>query len=100
MAKKPNGVQESLDFIIKRMATKEDVREIVNEIVDEIVEKKLEPVKKTLAEHTQILNDHTGQLNHLQSDMNIMRDKRMKLEVRSDAIEKHLNLKPPVGTVS
>jgi len=89
MAKKPNGVQESLDFIIKRMATKEDVREIAREVVEEA----LKPVKKTQT-------DHTGQLNQLQSDMDIMRDKRMQSDVRINAIKKHLHLKPPMGTVS
>ena len=92
---KKRGIQESLDFIIKRVATKDDVREIAREVVEEA----LKPVIKTQVEHTKILTDHTGQLNQLQSDMNIMRDKRMKLEVRSDAIEKHLHLKPPVGAI-
>lgn len=90
MAKKPKDVQESLDFIIEHMATKSDVNEI---------QKTQAEHTRILSEHTEILNDHTGQLNHLQSDMNIMRDKCMKLEVRSDAIEKHLNIKPPVGTI-
>ena len=36
MAKKPNGVQESLDFIIKRMATKEDVADLKKELKGDI----------------------------------------------------------------
>ena len=96
MAKKPNGVQESLDFIIKHMPTKDDVREIAREVVEEA----LKPVKEKQTEHTKILSDHSGQLNQLQSDVNIIRDKRMQTDVRVHHIEKHLNIKPPIGTTA
>jgi|SRR3989344_1735941 len=110
MVKKVKGIQESLDFIIERMLTKEDVREIAREEFQTAIK----PVQKTLDEHTKILNEHTkilnehtqtlrehtGTLNILRGDVEIIRDKRLQLEVRTTAIENHLHIKPPVGTVS
>ena len=77
-------VQESLDFIIKKMATKSDIEEI----------------KGTLAEHTDTLAEHTRQLNDIHTDIKTMREKRLQPEVRVDNVERHLNIKPPAGTMS
>ena len=85
------GVQESLDFIIEKMATKTDIEEI---------KETLGGHTQVLAEHSKTLAEHTGQLNTIQSDLNTMRDKRMQLEVRVGHMEKHLRIKPPTGTLS
>ena len=92
MTKKKNefDVEESLKFIIKKMATGSDIDEL---------KKTLNKHTETLNNHTETLNNHTQQLNNIQTDLKTMRDKRMQLEVRVNHVEKHLHLKPPVGTV-
>jgi len=79
---------------IKDMVTKDDVREIVNEIVDEkvneIVGERLKPLEAKI----------DGVDSKLGGFENREVDKRLQLTVRVGAIETHLDLKPPVGTVS
>ena len=67
-------LEESLDFIIDRMATKGDI---------ERLEAKIDTVDNKLG---------TFEKHEV--------DKRLQLEVRVQAVEKHLHLKPPVGTTS
>ena len=67
---------EMLEFIVKGMATKDDIAD----------------VKSTLADHTKILNDHTRDLAIIKKDLTTNLDKRLQLEVRVTAIEKHLGL--------
>lgn len=78
-------VQESLDFIIEKMATKSDLERMAT--------------KTDIAEIQKTLDDHTSQLNNIHTDVKTMRDKRLQLEVRVGHIEEHLHLKPPAGTV-
>ena len=105
-AKKKNGkgVQESLDFIIERMATKDDVREIVGEMIAElptrkevreivgsIVDEKLQPIREELPTIRTDIKELQGGFENL---------KGMPKEIdyalaRSSEIEKHLGLKPP-----
>ena len=49
-------------------------------------------VKSTLADHTKILNDHTRDLAVIKKDLSTKLDKRLQLDVRVTAIEKHLGL--------
>ena len=97
-------VQESLDFIVQHMATKDDIRDMAtksdikdmatkSDIKDMATKSDIREIKITLA-------DHTRQLSTIQNDLDIMRDKRLQLEVRTDAVEKYLGIKPPMGTVS
>jgi hypothetical protein len=65
---------EMLAHVVKHMATKDDIAD----------------VKSTLADHTKILNDHTRALALIKSDVTTNLDKRLQLEVRVSAIEKHL----------
>ena len=100
-AKKTNGkgVQESLDFIIDIMATKDDVREITRQIireevppmVEKIVGEKLTPVTDEMQSMRFDIKELTNSVNNL---------KGLPKEIdyalaRSSAIEKHLGLKPP-----
>jgi hypothetical protein len=71
MAKKKSEIQELSEFVRDNMLTRKEFQEEVGEI------------KQTLGEHTKALNEHTRQLNQLPGDTNIMRDKRMQLEVRA-----------------
>lgn len=61
---------EMLRHVITHMVTKDDLKE------------ELDPIKATLAEHTQILNDHTRRLNVIENDVKQGFDKRLQLEVR------------------
>jgi hypothetical protein len=67
---------DMLGFVVKHMATKDDIAD----------------VKSTLADHTTILNDHTRDLAIIKKDLTTNLDKRLQLEVRVSAIEKHLGL--------
>ena len=67
---------DMLGFVVKHMATKDDIAD----------------VKSTLADHTKILNDHTRDLAIIKKDLTTNLDKRLQLEVRVSAIEKHLGL--------
>lgn len=89
------GIQESLDFIIENMATKSEVEEIRERMatkseVEEILQNMA--TKSDLEEIQKTLDDHTVQLNSIHTDITIMRDKRLQLEVRVGHIEKHLNI--------
>ena len=89
-------IGEMVTFLVKKMATRDDVAEIVDE--------KLKPVKKTLAEHTKtfaehtkildehtkILNDHTRDLNIIKHDVTTNLDKRLQLEVRMTQAERQI----------
>jgi hypothetical protein len=70
------AVAEDITDIKSKMATKDDIAD----------------VKSTLADHTKILNDHTRALVLMKSDVTTNLDKRLQLEVRVSAIEKHLGL--------
>ena len=107
-AKKKNGkgVQESLDFIIEHMATKDDVREIVDERVTEIVDTK---VREIIDERVGAIMDE--KLQPIREELPTIRTDTKELQegfdnlkgmpkidyalARSSAIEKHLGLKPP-----
>jgi hypothetical protein len=67
---------DMLGFVVKHMATKDDIAD----------------VKSTLADHTKILNDHTRDLAIIKKDLTTNLDKRLLLEVRVSAVEKHLGL--------
>ena len=67
---------DMLGFVVKHMATKDDIAD----------------VKSTLADHTKILNDHTRDLAIIKKDLTTNLDKRLQVEVRVSAIEKHLGL--------
>jgi hypothetical protein len=71
-----NELGEMLEFVVKRMATKDDIAD----------------VKSTLADHTKILNNHTRDLAVIKNDVTTNLDKRLQLAVRVSAIEKHLGL--------
>ena len=71
-----NELGEMLEFVVKRMATKDDIAD----------------VKSTLADHTKILNDHTRNLAIIKKDLTTNLDKRLQLDVRVSAIEKHHGL--------
>jgi hypothetical protein len=70
------AVAEDITDIKSKMATKDDIAD----------------VKSTLADHTKILNDHTRDLAIIKKDLTTNLDKRLQLEVRVSAIEKHLGL--------
>jgi hypothetical protein len=67
---------DMLGFVVKHMATKDDIAD----------------VKSTLADHTKSLNGHTRDLAIIKSDVTTNLDKRLQLEVRVSAIEKHVGL--------
>jgi hypothetical protein len=70
------AVADDITDIKSKMATKNDIAD----------------VKSTLADHTKILNDHTRDLAIIKKDLSTNLDKRLQLEVRVSAIEKHLGL--------
>ena len=70
------AVADDITDIKSKMATKDDIAD----------------VKSTLADHTKILNDHTRDLAIIKKDLTTNLDKRLQLEVRASAIEKHLGL--------
>ena len=70
------AVADDMTDIKSKMATKDDIAD----------------VKSTLADHTKILNDHTRDLAIIKKDLTTNLDKRLQLEVRVSAIEKHLGL--------
>ncbi len=79
MAKKKSEIQELSEFIRDNMVTRAEFHEEIAKLA----------TKEELAKHEVILQQHTRQLNHLQGDMDIMRDKRMQLEVRVTKLERH-----------
>ena len=81
MDKNLNDLIESVNFIKENMVTKSDLRD------------ELKPIRQTLGEHT-------TKLNIIEEDVKTIRDKRLQLEVRTTAIESHLGIKPPAGTIS
>jgi hypothetical protein len=70
------AVSEDITDIKSKMATKDDIADL----------------KSTLADHSKILNDHTRDLAIIKKDLTTNLDKRLQLEVRVSAIEKHLGL--------
>jgi hypothetical protein len=70
------AVADDIADIKSKMATKDDIAD----------------VKSTLADHTKILNEHTRDLAVIKNDVTSNLDKRLQLEVRVSAIEKHLGL--------
>jgi hypothetical protein len=70
------ALADDITDIKSKMATKDDIAD----------------VKSTLADHTKILNDHTRDLAIIKKDLTTNLDKRLQLEVRVSAIEKHLGL--------
>lgn len=89
-------MQESLDFIIERMATKDDVREITREIIREevppMIDEKLKPV-------TDEMHSMRGDIKELKESVDNLKGLPKEIDyalARSSAIEKHLGLKPPV----
>lgn len=92
MNKKPKGIQESLNFIIEKMAMKDDVVDIVREEVRDIVK---EEVSEALRPVEIKIDKLDTKLNNFENNEI---DKRKQLTVRMGNIEKHLNIKPPVGT--
>jgi hypothetical protein len=70
-------------------AAADDIADIKSKMAtkDEIAD-----VKSTLADHTKILNDHTRNLVIIKKNLSTNLDKRLQLEVRVTAIEKHLDL--------
>jgi hypothetical protein len=70
------AVADDITDIKSKMAPKDDIAD----------------VKSTLADHTKILNDHTRDLAIIKKDLTTNLDKRLQLEVRVSAIEKHLGL--------
>ncbi len=72
-----NELGEMLEFIVKRMATKDDIARL---------DKKIDSVESNLA----------GKINRLDTKLTKFEekeiDKRLQLDVRVSAIEKHLGL--------
>ena len=119
-AKKKNGkgVQESLDFIIDHMLTKEDAREIIREEVPPMINEQVTEIVDTKVR--EIIDERVGvimeekllpireELPTIRSDIKELQEgfdnlKGMPKEIdyalaRSSAIQKHLGLKPPVPT--
>jgi hypothetical protein len=63
-------------------------------VADDIVAIKddIADVKSTLADHSKIRTGHTRHLAVIKNDVTTNLDKRLQLEVRVSAIEKHLGL--------
>jgi hypothetical protein len=74
---------EMLAHVVEHMATKDDIAAI---------HKTLDQHTKMLADQTQILADHTRDLAIIKHDVATNLDKRLQLEVRVAAIEKHLGI--------
>ena len=72
---------DMLSHVVKHMATKDDIAD----------------VKSTLADHTKILNDHTRDLAIIKKDLTTNLDKRLQLEVRVSAVEKHLGINKKIA---
>lgn len=111
------GVQESLDFIIQHMATKEDVREIIKkdvppivrgiiktnvppivramiiEVVPGIVALEIKPLSENLKHIEKRLNELAEQYANLKGVTKEIDDLRTQLR----AVQKHLGIKPPVS---
>ena len=82
MAKKKTEIQELAEFIRDHMVTKSDLAELREEMVTkDDLKAELEPITKTLAEHT-------SDLNIIKNDVKTNLDKRLTLEVRVTNIEK------------
>jgi hypothetical protein len=87
-AKKKMDVQESLDFIIEKMATKDDVREIVREEIGKQNLATKDDVRETVREtekrlHDEIVSKTGGIERRLDQEL----DKRNQLEVRIVRLE-------------
>jgi histone H3/H4 len=80
--KKKTEIQELSEFIRDHIVTKDALK-------DELAAA-LEPIKKTLDEHTEILADHTRRLTTIENDVKTSLDKRLQLEVRVTNIEKRI----------
>jgi hypothetical protein len=80
MPNKKTEIQELSEFIRDHMVTKDDLK-------DEL-KAALEPIKKMLDEHSEILDDHTRRLTTIENDVKSSLDKRLQLEVRVTNIEK------------
>jgi hypothetical protein len=80
---------EMLGHVVKHMATRDDIADLRKEMA---TKGDIADVKSTLADHTKILNEHTRDLAVIKNDVTSNLDKRLQLEVRVSAIEKHLGL--------
>ena len=85
MAKKKSEIQELMEFIRDKVAAKADLKDLASK---EDLKAALAPIQATLDEHTDILNDHTRQLNIVRKDAETNLDKRLQLDVRVDRLEK------------
>ena len=80
--KKKTEIQELSEFIRDHMVTKSDLAELRKEMITkDDLKAELDPIKKTLAEHT-------SDLNIIKNDVRTSLDKRLQLEVRVTNIEK------------
>jgi arsenate reductase-like glutaredoxin family protein len=73
-----------------RMAAKKTTLNELGEMLAHVV--KHMPTKDDIAEIKSTLDDHTRDLAVIKSDVTRNLDKRLQLEVRVSAIEKHLGL--------
>ena len=76
--KKQKGVQESLDFIIKHMLTKDDVREIVREIIRD-------DVPRIVHEETRGMR---ADIKNMKEDIKRILEELKDVRRRLDALEK------------
>jgi hypothetical protein len=85
MAKKTTlkELGEMLSHIVDHMATKGDIGAMNETLADH---------STILIEQTKTLAAHTRDLNIIKSDVERNLDKRLQLEVRVSAIEKHLGI--------
>ena len=80
----------------------ESILETVNFIKDTVVDidERVEKIDERVEKVEQTQDSHTRQLTTIENDVKTGLDKRKQLEVRVHSVEKHLNIKPPMGTVS
>ena len=107
---KPNGkgMQESLDFIIEHMATRDDVREIAREVIREevppIVRATIIEVApgivaleiKPLSENLKHIEKHLNELAELYANLKGVTKEIDDLRTQLRVIQKHLGINPPV----
>ena len=91
--KKGRGIQETLDFIVDHMATKDDVREIIRQEVPGIVALEVKDIRETVKHIEKRLEKLAEQYENLKGVTKEIDDLRTQLRV----IQKHLGLKQPAS---
>ena len=96
-------VGEMLAFVVKRMATKDVVRQIVRqeigELVPGIVAHELQPLRQELQQDIECINDRLDTLEALYSNLRGVTKEIDEIRAEVRAIQKHLGIERKITMI-